>query len=302
MSSKGPVTPKGFGDIMPDESKKRRFMINAISPILEKYGFVPLETPTIEFAETLLGKYGEDEKLVYQFEDKGGRKLALRYDLTVPLARFIANNLGLLNPTFARYQIGQVFRGENPQKGRKREFTQFDFDTVGSTDISEDIKVIAAAIEGARAIGLNNAIMQINDRKVLDGLGFSKEAIRIIDKFEKIGKNEVLKDLKLADIENAEQKFEELEKANETERLKNIFSGLKQTNLKRGVDYEFNPFLARGLDYYTSTVLELKLDKTPGGLSIGGGGRYDNLVGMFAGRDIPAVGFSFGIDRIIDLI
>src|SRR5687768_4613394 len=125
MSSKGPVTPKGFGDILPAEALKRRSMFMAIVPILEKYEFVPLETPTVEFAETLLGKYGEDEKLVYQFEDKGGRKLALRYDLTVPLARFVSNNLGLLNPTFSRYQIGQVFRGENTQKGRKREFTQF---------------------------------------------------------------------------------------------------------------------------------------------------------------------------------
>src|SRR5512135_1329731 len=115
MSSKGPVTPKGFGDIKPTEAMKRRFMINAIAPILEKYGFTPLETPTVEFADTLLGKYGDEEKLIYKFEDKGGRKLALRYDLTVPLARFIANNLGLLNPTFGRYQIGQVLRGENPQ-------------------------------------------------------------------------------------------------------------------------------------------------------------------------------------------
>src|SRR3972149_9479364 len=115
---KGPVTPKGFGDIMPEEAGKRRSIVNAVFPVLEKYGFSPLETPTVEFADTLLGKYGEEEKLIYQFTDRGGRKLALRYDLTVPLARFVANNLKLLNPTFSRYQIGQIFRGENPQKGR----------------------------------------------------------------------------------------------------------------------------------------------------------------------------------------
>ena len=113
---KGPVTPKGFGDMLPDVASKRRVFINKIATILEKFEFKPLETPIIEFAETLLGKYGEEEKLIYTFEDKGGRKLALRYDLTVPLARFISNNLGLLTPTFARYQIGQVFRGEKPQK------------------------------------------------------------------------------------------------------------------------------------------------------------------------------------------
>ena len=293
MSSKGPVTPKGFGDIMPDEAKKRRAMLNTIADVLEDFDFSPLETPTMEFAETLLGKYGEEEKLIYQLEDKGGRKLALRYDLTVPLARFVANNLGLLNPTFSRYQIGQVFRGENPQKGRRREFTQFDLDTVGSIDSKEDVRVIEAAVKGARAIGLNNAILQINDREIFDKLGFDKGQVITIDKVEKIGREEV---------EKLVGSLEKLEKSEKTERLVSIFNALKDDGFTEGTDFTFNPFLARGLDYYTSTIFELKLDKTPGGLSVGGGGRYDNLIGMFAGRPIPAVGFSFGIDRIIDLI
>jgi len=190
---KGPVTPKGFGDVMPEEAAKRRSMVNAIVPVLEKYGFTPLETPTIEFSDTLLGKYGEEEKLIYQFEDKGGRKLALRYDLTVPLARFVANNLGLLQPTFSRYQIGQVFRGENPQKGRRREFTQFDFDTVGTKSAEEDARVVAAAIEGAKALGLPNAALLINDRENFKGL--SIEDIRAIDKINKIGKENTPKEL-----------------------------------------------------------------------------------------------------------
>ena len=299
---KGPVTPKGFGDILPAEAKKRRFMINAIAPILEKYGFEPLETPIVEFADTLLGKYGEDEKLIYKFEDKGGRELALRYDLTVPLARFIANNIGLLKPTFSRYQIGQVFRGENPQKGRKREFTQFDLDSVGSSDVSEDVKVISATIEGSRAIGLTDAILQVNDRELFDKIGFSKEGIRSIDKIDKIGRDQVVALLKEINLDDAENMFADLEKSDKTERLTKIFEELKIKGFKENVDFVFNPFLARGLDYYTSTIFELKLDKTPGGLSVGGGGRYDNLIGMFAGRTIPAVGFSFGIDRIIDLI
>ena len=299
---KGPVTPKGFGDIMPAEAKKRRFMINAIAPILEKYGFEPLETPIVEFADTLLGKYGEDEKLIYKFEDKGGRELALRYDLTVPLARFIANNIGLLKPTFSRYQIGQVFRGENPQKGRKREFTQFDLDSVGSSDVSEDVKVISATIEGSRAIGLTDAILQVNDRELFDKIGFSKEGIRSIDKIDKIGRDQVVALLKEINLDDAENMFADLEKSDKTERLTKIFEELKIKGFKENVDFVFNPFLARGLDYYTSTIFELKLDKTSGGLSVGGGGRYDNLIGMFAGRTIPAVGFSFGIDRIIDLI
>jgi histidyl-tRNA synthetase len=290
---KGPPTPKGFGDIIPDEARARRTMLNAIADVLEDYGFLPLETPTLEFAETLLGKYGEDEKLIYQLTDMGGRKLALRYDLTVPLARFVANNLGLLNPTFSRYQIGQVFRGENPQRGRRREFTQFDFDTVGSDDTKEDVRVIEAAIKGARKIGLENAIIQINDREIFDELGFTKEQIITIDKIDKIGSEEV---------EKITGSLEKLDKSEKTDRLVRIFDSLEKDGFKKEIDFTFNPFLARGLDYYTSTIFELKLDKAVGGLSVGGGGRYDNLIGMFAGRDIPAVGFSFGIDRIVDLI
>lgn len=290
---KGPTTPKGFGDILPSEAKTRHDFINKVIPILENYGFEPLETPTVEFADTLLGKYGDEEKLIYQFEDKGGRKLALRYDLTVPLARFIANNLGLLTPTFSRYQIGQVFRGENPQKGRKREFTQFDFDTVGSDDYLEDVKVISAAIKSAREVGLNKAILQINDREIFDKLKFTKEQIMTIDKIEKVGKEEVLKTV---------PNLNELEQAQKTERLAQIFKTLSNSGFEEKKDFVFNPYLARGLNYYTSTIFELKLDNTPNGLSIGGGGRYDNLIGMFAGRKIPAVGFSFGLDRIIDLL
>jgi len=291
---RGPVTPKGFGDVMPNEAKKRRFMINAIVPMLEKNGFVPLETPIVEFAETLLGKYGEDEKLVYTFEDKGGRKLALRYDLTVPLARFVANNLGLLKPTFSRYQIGQSFRADNPQRGRRREFTQFDFDTVGSDDYKEDARVIATAIEGARAIGLNDAYIQINDRKIFDKLGINQDQVRTIDKTDKIGLEEVEKIV-------GKEVMDKLSKEPKSERLSKIFAELTAKGFKEEQDFVFNPFLARGLDYYTSIVYELKLNKTEK-LTIGGGGRYDNLIGMFAGRDIPAVGFSFGIDRIIDLL
>lgn len=287
---KGPVTPKGFGDIFPDEAAKRRKMFNAVIPILEKYGFQALETPTIEFAETLLGKYGEDEKLIYQFEDKGGRKLALRYDLTVPLARFVANNLGLLTPTFARFQVGQVFRGENPQKGRRREFTQFDFDTVGIKSAEEDAKIVACAIEAARALGFDKAAIMINDRKNFEGLEIDE--IRTIDKMYKIGRENVPQ--KLLDF---------IDKTKPTEDLSKTFEILKtKYGLTEGKDYVFDPTLARGLDYYTGIIFEMKLNGRPEELTIGGGGRYDNLIGMFTGRKIPAVGFSFGIDRIIDLL
>jgi len=211
---KGPVTPKGFGDVFPEEAKKRKAFIGVVSPILEKYGFEPLETPTLEFAETLLGKYGEDEKLIYQLTDKGGRKLALRYDLTVPLARFVANNLGLLNPTFSRYQIGQVFRGENPQKGRRREFTQFDFDTVGVRSAEEDARVIAAAMESARELGFGKAAIMVNDRTNFGSL--TVDDIRTIDKLYKVGRENTPKNL-----------LDFIDKSKPTQNLLDIFELLK---------------------------------------------------------------------------
>lgn len=287
---KGPVTPKGFRDIGPGLAKKRREAIAKIGNVLEGFGFVPLETPTIEFADTLLGKYGEDEKLIYQFRDRGGRDLAIRYDLTVPLARYVANNLGVLNPTFSRYQVGQVFRGEKPQKGRYREFTQFDFDTVGSGDLAEDAKVVAAAIKSVRTLGLSKAQMAINDRKNFEGL--STGDVRAIDKIYKVGRDKTEK--KLVDF---------VENLKPTGTLKELFEVLgTKYNLKDGEDFFFDPALARGLDYYTGVIFELKPTGKPEELTIGGGGRYDNLIGMFADREIPAVGFSFGLDRLVELI
>jgi len=287
---RGPVTPKGFRDIEPELAKRRRGAINKIATVLESFGFTPIETPTIEFADTLLGKYGEDEKLIYQFADRGGRILALRFDLTVPLARFIANNLGLLNPTFSRYQIGQVFRGENPQKGRYREISQFDFDTVGSANLEEDAKIIASAIKAVREVGLENAQMAINDRQNFKDL--SIEDIRTIDKIYKVGKENTEKRL-LDFIENTKL----------TENLEKIFNLLENKyNLKTGSDFFFDPTLARGLDYYTGAIFELKPNGNPNEQTIGGGGRYDNLIGIFAGRQIPAVGFSFGLDRLVELL
>lgn len=286
---RGPVTAKGFTDTLPKIAKIKRETINKISVVLEKYDFVPLETPIVEFSETLLGKYGEEEKLIYTFEDKGGRKLALRYDLTVPLARFISNNLGLLSPTFSRYQIGEVFRGEKPQKGRSRQFTQFDCDVVGSEDIKEDARVIAAAIDGIRSLGFKNAKLAINDR--LNFKDLTVEEIRLVDKMHKIGKSAL-----------PEKLINFVDSAKPTENLIKIFKILESDyKLSENKDFFFDSTLARGLDYYTGSVFEMKLNGEPSDLSIGGGGRYDDLIGIFAGKKIPAVGFSFGIDRIIEL-
>lgn len=299
---KGPTTPKGFRDIEPEAAKARKEAIFKISGVLEQFGFVPLETPTVEFAETLKGKYGDEERLIYEFDDRGGRALALRFDLTVPLARYVANNLGVLSPTFSRYQIGQVYRGENPQKGRFREFTQFDFDSVGSPDYREDARIIAAAIASIRGLGLSEARMAVNDRANFQGL--SPQVIRAIDKISKIGKSGAKEELKSKGVPEEEiNAIDSIENKQPTDNLKNIFSELTQKyNLSEGKDFYFDPTLARGLDYYTGSIFELKSTGVNQDLSIGGGGRYDNLIGVFAGKDIPAVGFSFGLDRLIELI
>ena len=296
-----PPTPKGFRDIQPEMAKRRRELINTIASTLEEFEFVPIETPTLEFADTLKGKYGAEEKLIYEFEDRGGRKLALRYDLTVPFARYVAT----YNPPlpFRRYQVGNVFRGENPQKGRYREFTQFDLDTVGSTDPAEDAKVVGVSIKCMRELGLNDSIMLINDRANFKD--FPVEVIRAIDKINKIGEEGVIKELVDSGLsENqAKESVSKIRNQKPTSNLEEIFTILKETyNLEEGKDFAFDPSLARGLDYYTGAIFELKLDKNPDSLSVGGGGRYDNLIGMFAKKDIPAVGFSFGLDRMLEIM
>ncbi len=299
---KAPPTPKGFRDILPEAAKVRHQTINKITDVLEGEGFSPIETPTIEFAETLTGKYGEEEKLIYKFTDRGERELALRYDLTVPLARFVASNQQLIaKGPFRRYQIGQVFRGENPQHGRYREFTQFDFDTVGAADLEEDAKIIVTAIKSAKNVGLKNPVMTINDRTTFSG--FPIEVIRAIDKFAKVGKEGVEKELdeKGFSKNQIEEFFTKISNSKPTDLINQITRTMNDLGLKESVGFIFDPMLARGIDYYTGTIFELKAD---GGnlnsLTIGAGGRYDNLIGTFAGRQIPAVGFSFGIDRLIE--
>lgn len=300
--TKAPPTPKGFRDIAPDIAKRRQEVIGKISTVLEDFGFVPLDTPIVEFEETLMGKYGpEADRLIFKFKDRGGRKLALRYDLTVPLARFVASNLNLIaRGPFRRYQIGEVFRGENPQKGRWREFTQMDADTVGSTDLAEDAKIIAAAIRAVREIGLSQPVMAINDRKNLEGLG--KSAVVVIDKLDKIGDEGVIREMVTKSISEKEAKniLESIKNKKPTEDLEKLFANLINLGIS-GNEFQFVPTLARGLDYYTGSIFELRAPSY-GNLSLGGGGRYDNLIGMFAGREIPAVGFSFGIDRIIEAL
>ena len=307
---KAPPTPKGFKDFAPALAKRRREVTSKIVQVLEEFEFVPIETPTIEFADTLKGKYGEEERLIYEFEDRGGRKLALRYDLTVPLARYVAT----YNPPlpFRRYQIGQVFRGENPQKGRFREFTQLDFDSVGSDDPKEDATIIAATIKSLEVLGIKFFKVLINDRNIFynlpkDPMFADKDipsVVRIVDKLKKIGRDGVTDELAEkvtgGDISEAASILCTIEDSPPTDNLNAIFSALEDLGIDKQ-KYEFSPTLARGLDYYTGMIIEAEIEGYAGG-SVGGGGRYDNLIGSFAKKDIPAVGFSFGLDRLLEIL
>lgn len=296
-----PQTLKGFRDFLPEEAGKREYVLNTIKSVFTSYGFEPLETPAIEYVETLLGKYGEEtDKLIYQFKDRGGREVGLRYDLTVPLARVIASYPTLPLP-FKRYQIQPVWRADKPQVGRYREFLQCDIDSIGVNSTLADADIVLCVISVAKALGFKDAYVAINDRTIFDQLGLSKEAIITIDKLEKIGKAAVLDELKNKQVKEAEKIFELIEKSPQTPRLKEVFSILNANGLKEGPDFVFDRFLARGLEYYTSTIFELKVKSYKAG-SLAGGGRYDNLIGLFVGKSLPATGISFGLERIIEVM
>ena len=268
-----------------------------MSEVFESYGFEPLETPALEYEDILLGKYGEEgDKLMYRFEDKGLRKVALRYDQTVPLARVVAQYQNDLPNPFKRYQLQNVWRADNTQKGRFREFLQCDIDIVGTTSNSADAEILAVINSSLVALGFKNYKILVNDRKIFGGI--DSKAILIIDKLKKIGEKKVREELKSKGFDD--QILDAIKDSQKTPDLEQILK-LSET---MGVDTEriaFDPTLARGLDYYTGIIDEVELEGFTAG-SIGGGGRYDNLIGMFGNQQIPAVGFAFGFDRMIEAL
>ncbi|MFH1833295.1 MAG: histidine--tRNA ligase [Candidatus Levyibacteriota bacterium] len=298
-----PKILKGFRDFLPKVAKKRQFVINALKEVFQLYGFEPLETPALEYEEVLLGKYGEEgDKLMYRFTDNGKRKVALRYDQTVPLARVVAQYQSELPIPFKRYQIQPVWRAENTQKGRFREFLQCDIDTVGSSSSLSDAEIISCTLDSLKKLGFKKSQIWVNDRTIFDTLGLKKEEVIILDKLDKIGKEEVIAQWEKNGRKNAKELFDSLKNSEPTQKLNEIFLILQKQGYKSGEDFVFVPYLARGLDYYTSIIFESKiLDQTSISLlSLAGGGRYDNLIGMFSGKKVPAVGVSFGFDRIIE--
>lgn len=312
---------KGFRDFAPEEAEARQKVFETIRSVFERYGFLPLETPALEYKEVLAGKYGvEGEKLMYDFKDKGGREVALRYDLTVPLARFFAQNQNELPLPFKRYQIAPVWRAENPQRGRYREFYQCDIDVAGSDSLFADAEVIACLNAVMEELGLLDVVIRINNRKLLDGIvkesGIaakkSIEVIRVLDKLDKIGEEKVRAELKklgagqkeidklfeylnqdFQDSKDFVARFEGIDGAGE---LAEVFDALLDMGIK---NYQIDLTLARGLDYYTGTIFEFVLPDAAEVGSVVGGGRYDDLIGKLSGKKIPAVGGSIGIDRLI---
>lgn len=298
-----PQTLKGFRDFLPEQAKKRQYVINTLKGVFESFGFAPLETPALEYEEVLLGKYGEEgDKLMYRFTDNGDRKVALRYDQTVPLSRVVAQYSSELSMPFKRFQIQNVWRAENTQKGRFREFLQCDCDIVGSSSPLSDAEVIAVAAKAVQTLGFSKFKVLVNDRTTFAGLPIA--AIIAVDKLKKIGPEGVVNELLGKGIaktsDEAYAMLKAIEEKHPTERLQQIFSTLETLGVSKE-QFEYTPTLARGLDYYTGLIFEIEIDGYTAG-SVCGGGRYDKLIGMFNGQDVPAVGFAFGFDRLIEAL
>lgn len=307
MNKIEPRTLKGFRDFGPEKQTIRQSQFNKIQTVFERFGFLPMSTPVLEYKEILMGKYGEDEKLVYSFKDNGDRDVAMRYDLTVPLARFIAQNQGKLTFPFKRYQIAPVWRADNTQKGRFREFYQCDIDAVGTASPLADAEVIACLCLALEAIDLKDYTVRLNDRRNFEIFGEqSSEIVRSIDKFDKIGIDGVVAELETKNIPTEKIELAKNLITGKSEfKYKNELGLLRDSIIALGVTEKniiIDPSIARGLDYYTSTVFEIILKDKPEFGSICGGGRYDSLVDQFSDQPVSAVGGSIGIDRLLDAL
>lgn len=302
-------TLKGFRDLLPADVRARKFVTEKLTKTFETFGFAPLETPTLEYASLLLGKYGDEaDKLVYTFTDRGEREVGLRYDQTVPTARVLTQYQGKLPQYFRRYQIQNVFRADKPQKGRYREFTQCDIDIFGSATALADAEIVACAYQALRAVGFSNVQLKLNDRKTLmETLSpFTTDTVSVfsiiqsVDKLDKMKPEAVAAELVAKGL-TADQANGVLASIKKAEKSSNL-AEIEQIITSLGVPAEaivFSPALARGLDYYTGMIFEVVIPEYGAG-SCGGGGRYDTLISDLGGPSVPAVGFAFGFDRVVE--
>lgn len=310
MTNKQPLqTLKGFRDILPQEKRQRDWVLNQIIQTYQTFGFEPLETPTLEYADLLLGKYGEEaDKLVYTFEDQGERRVGLRYDQTVPVARILAQYRNNMPKFFRRYQIQNVFRAEKPQAGRFREFTQCDIDIFGTNSTLADAEILACVYAAYKNIGFEQIKILINDRrllvKTLRPLATEQVSalsiVQTLDKLNKIGQKKVIQELidKGLPQDTAQQCLDQVKQLQPSNNLSTIIEQAAQLGISKQ-DLVFTPTLARGLDYYTGMIFEVRLPQYETG-SVGGGGRYDDLIKQLGGIEMPAVGFGMGFDRTVE--
>jgi histidyl-tRNA synthetase len=323
---------RGTRDFLPAELRRREFVIDVVRRVYERYGFEPLETPAFENIETLVGKYGEEgSKLIFKIlkrgehESTGQADLALRYDLTVPLARVVAAHLNDLPKYFRRYQIQPVWRADRPARGRFREFYQCDIDAIGSTSPVVEAEVIAAVSEVLTTLGFADFRVRLNDRRLLAALlaaagvpvPLEADVLIALDKLDKIGVDGVTRELVTRGLDaSVAEKCLALVSTAPRDSAQATLAWLEEQlgdrrDAVRGVAaiwalseatpaagrVRIDPSLARGLSYYTGAIMEIAVPDLAG--SLGGGGRYDNLVGLFLGREVPACGFSLGLERII---
>lgn len=325
-----PKTLKGFRDFLPETMIPRERLMETARQVYRSYGFVPIDTPALEYSEILCGK-GSDEtdRQMYRFEDHGGRDVGMRFDLTIPLARFVAQHSNDLGMPFKRYHIGNVWRGENTQRGRYREFAQCDFDTIGTTSIASDIETALVIFDLMQAVGFEKFTIRVNNRKILNGLlqkfelaEYSVDILRCIDKLPKIGPEKVKAEIMTTTGSSEQQVDQILEMARLEGTNQQVLSELAslcqgnelaetgQHELKQVVDavaatgigdefLNIDVSIARGLDYYTGTIFETFLGELLEIGSVCSGGRYDNLAELFTKQQLPGIGASLGLDRLL---
>ena len=324
-----PRTLKGFRDHLPAQALAREQVLDVARRVYRSYGFAPIDTPALEYLEILTGKGSEEtDKQLYRFKDHGGRDVGLRFDLTVPFARFAAQHIGLLGTPFKRYHMAPVWRGENTQRGRYREFMQCDFDTIGTTSPVTDLETLLVVHDLLAAIGVGGITIRVNDRRVLSGIlqecGVADRSTAVLRSLDKLGKatpEAVAAELEAhgvaADVRGKLLDMAQLAGNPATvlaaldglvggseigqtgvAALESLLEGVRQAGVPDG-RIVVDPSIARGLDYYTGIVLESFLDDLPGLGSICSGGRYDNLAGLYTKQSLPGVGASLGIDRLL---
>jgi histidyl-tRNA synthetase len=325
-----PRTLRGFRDYLPELMIPREHMLEEARRVYRSYGFAPIDTPALEYTEILLGKGGEEsDKLIYRFKDHGDRDVALRFDLTVPFARFAAQYIAKVGTPFKRYHMGPVWRGENTAHGRYREFWQCDFDTIGTTSNAADIEVALVIHDLMRALGFERFRIHVNNRLILNGLleelGLANQTaplLRALDKLPKIGQDAVCEEmareagvspaqagrvLALAQTEGANAEILDClatdfggnpRAAEGIARLRQLLEAVRTAGVSDDC-LRLDVSIARGLDYYTGTVYETFLNDLPGIGSICSGGRYDNLAGLYTKQSLPGVGASLGLDRLL---